>query len=337
DCTDLCRLPTCGDGVVQQGEDCDDGNLSNADECLVSCLWASCGDGFTFDTDTDLDHPSNPEAIEQCDDANGQNNDSCTTDCEEATCGDGIIWLGVEECDDNNEIDTDGCRANCEVARCGDSVVQTGVEQCDDGNPHDNDDCLSTCMWADCADGVVWTVDDGGLDNPNSDSEGTEQCDDGNAVDGDWCSGSCELECRMGDRQTLDANHCYTFFGVDGDAVNPPKTWDDARATCELLGAHLVEIADSAENDIVTSLINGDAPAWLGLSDQMSEGVFYWTIGPSLRRAVTFQPWIADEPDNRDVAADLEPADCVFSNDSGGWIDDDCAAARPFVCEYEWE
>ncbi len=54
-----CQLTRCVDGYVQtpngQGtggpandgrEDCDDGNLNQADDCLNSCTWSRCGDGI---------------------------------------------------------------------------------------------------------------------------------------------------------------------------------------------------------------------------------------------------------------------------------------------------
>jgi cysteine-rich repeat protein len=34
-------VDTCGDGTVDPGEECDDGNGSNADACLDDCTWAS--------------------------------------------------------------------------------------------------------------------------------------------------------------------------------------------------------------------------------------------------------------------------------------------------------
>ena len=45
---DACRTdwtsPTCGDGVVDMGEECDDGNTVGADGCQANCLLAICGD-----------------------------------------------------------------------------------------------------------------------------------------------------------------------------------------------------------------------------------------------------------------------------------------------------
>src|SRR5262245_38589365 len=37
--------PVCGDGRLDDGEACDDGNRSNADDCVGDCIEARCGDG----------------------------------------------------------------------------------------------------------------------------------------------------------------------------------------------------------------------------------------------------------------------------------------------------
>ena len=56
-----CTKATCGDGFTQAGEECDDGNASNGDACLSTCVLGTCGDGFL-----------NPDT-EQCDDGNALN------------------------------------------------------------------------------------------------------------------------------------------------------------------------------------------------------------------------------------------------------------------------
>jgi cysteine-rich repeat protein len=100
---------TCGNGVVNPGEACDDGNLSNNDACLNSCVAARCGDGFTR------------SGVEACDDGNSSNTDGCLNSCAVADCGDGFARAGVEECDDGNMLDGDGCSSDCRVApRCSD-------------------------------------------------------------------------------------------------------------------------------------------------------------------------------------------------------------------------
>ena len=69
---------SCGDGVTQSGEQCDDGNADNTDACLTTCLDAGCGDGFVR------------AGVETCDDGDADNTDSCLTTCELASCGDGF-------------------------------------------------------------------------------------------------------------------------------------------------------------------------------------------------------------------------------------------------------
>jgi cysteine-rich repeat protein len=69
----------CGNGVVESGEECDDGNLVSEDGCSQGCLTESngqaCGDGGRL-----------PEG-----------------------------WGSLEECDDGNLLDGDGCSSTCSI------------------------------------------------------------------------------------------------------------------------------------------------------------------------------------------------------------------------------
>ena len=104
--------PTCGDGVVQEGEGCDEG-AANADDgpCTSLCQPAQCGDGLIW------------AGVEGCDEgANNADDGGCTTTCEVATCGDTLVWKGVEECDDGNLDGGDGCSPACLEPRVFDLV-----------------------------------------------------------------------------------------------------------------------------------------------------------------------------------------------------------------------
>lgn len=73
-----CHLTTCGDGVREGSEACDDGNAIDGDGCSGACAFEpDCAAG------------------------------TCTT-----RCGDGIR-LSPEECDDGNTDGGDGCSADC--------------------------------------------------------------------------------------------------------------------------------------------------------------------------------------------------------------------------------
>jgi cysteine-rich repeat protein len=139
-----CRLPACGDGVVDTGEECDagEGNTWSEDAaCRPGCLVPWCGDGV-----------KDVRAGELCDDANFELNDGCRPDClSEERCGDGVIdeYLG-EECDDPGP-DHNGLCTECRLMpQCGDGHVDPGTkETCDDGNWLNHDGCSSACQLED--------------------------------------------------------------------------------------------------------------------------------------------------------------------------------------------
>jgi cysteine-rich repeat protein len=126
--------PFCGDVIVQDGEQCDEGATVDTGRCTSNCRLAVCGDGFTR------------AGTEECDDGNTVNTDACTNLCRRAACGDGFLQEG-EECDDGNTVNNDSCTRLCRNARCGDGVARTGVEQCDDGNTVNNDGCDAQCRF----------------------------------------------------------------------------------------------------------------------------------------------------------------------------------------------
>jgi len=98
--------PFCGDGILDDGEECDDGNNINGDGCDKNCDTEEeepfCGDGIVN------------QFWEKCDDGNSNNYDSCRNDCSLPYCGDGIKDSG-EECDDGNNANGDGCDKNCDT------------------------------------------------------------------------------------------------------------------------------------------------------------------------------------------------------------------------------
>jgi cysteine-rich repeat protein len=110
DASEALRCQLCGNGVVNQGEECDDGNHNNRDGCTNQCR---------------LRGSPNPPP---------------------STCGNGDVDPG-EECDDGNSVNTDQCTNVCRIPVCGDAIVQGGLgEECDDGNANDNDACGNDCL-----------------------------------------------------------------------------------------------------------------------------------------------------------------------------------------------
>jgi len=77
-----CAVLSCGNGQVEVGEECDDGNEDNTDSCLNTCLNATCGDTYLW------------AVQEQCDDGNTDNGDGCSSTCqtEQQECVKGPTW-----------------------------------------------------------------------------------------------------------------------------------------------------------------------------------------------------------------------------------------------------
>ena len=131
----------CGNGVMDAGEQCDDGNATPDDGCSPNCMLdVGCGNEIV-------------EAGEACDDGNTDATDACVA-CAAAICGDGAVREGAEQCDDGNADDSDACPTTCETATCGDGFVQAGVDACDDGNTASNDGCAG-CVIERCGDGIT--------------------------------------------------------------------------------------------------------------------------------------------------------------------------------------
>jgi len=181
----------CGDGMVDPGEECDDGDLDEVDECTTKCRPPGCGD--------DILQPG-----ELCDDGNLDDGDECTSHCEPAVCGDSIIQDGVEECDDGNAIATDACRPDCNLAICGDAVLWAGKETCDDGfNDNDYNGCAVDCKSkADeyCGDNKVQKL--------------YEHCDGATGISGVSCTNACRFDFKTVSQ--MSCNGKCSWAGPDG-------------------------------------------------------------------------------------------------------------------------
>ena len=249
-CNSQCQLEFCGDNVVQPslGEECDDGNNLNDDGCSSVCKIEFCGDGVK-------------QSSEQCDDGNNVSGDGCSSACVIEFCGDNIVQP-PEQCDDGNNVSGDGCNSVCRIEFCGDGIKQPN-EQCDDGNTVNGDGCSATCVLEFCGDGIV---------------QPPEQCDDGNNLDGDGCDSVCRIEfcgdgikqpneqCDDGNQNNNDTctNSCTLTFCGDG-SINRDEACDDGNnvsgdgcsAVCELefCGDNIVQPPEQCDDG---NNLNGD-------------------------------------------------------------------------------
>ena len=177
-------IGTCGDGIGNPGETCDDGNNASGDGCSADCLSnESCGNGYR-------------DQEEACDDGNNFGGDGCSADCLLESCGNGQLDAG-EVCDDGNNISADGCRGDClSREECGNSLKDTHVgEECDTGSVSAT--CDLDCTLPACGDGEINTL---APNDATVDPDDTEACDPG---DGGTDTGvsvntaTCDLDCTV--------------------------------------------------------------------------------------------------------------------------------------------
>ncbi|HTQ03989.1 MAG TPA: DUF4215 domain-containing protein, partial [Polyangiaceae bacterium] len=234
-CDANCQLK-CGNGVLDPGEQCDDGILAGGyGRCAAGCVITEfCGDGVR----------SGPE---QCDNG-AANSDTayggCTTQCKLGPrCGDGIK-NGTEACDDGlDDGFYGGCNPDCTPApSCGDGTVEEEWgEECDDALTPTT--CTNCHFNGSCGDGIV--------QNP------PEECDDGvNAGGYNQCGPQCLFGPRCGDGvvQASDGEQCDNGVDDAGMSLND-GSYDGCDSQCQLgpyCGDGVVngpEVCDDGIND----------------------------------------------------------------------------------------
>jgi uncharacterized repeat protein (TIGR01451 family)/MYXO-CTERM domain-containing protein len=213
---------TCGNGIVDAGEVCDDGNATQT-PCASDCRLADgqmcsmdnqCHSGVCDETGSMTCVPANAcgnnvvEAGEVCDDGNASET-PCTNTCRRAN---------GQPCTMDNQCASGVCDEQgshtCEPANtCGNGNVE-GAEGCDDGNTNSGDGCNSGCRIEDgfpCTDDMMCasgqcdpthvcngtdTDGDGVFDfeDIDDDNDGVRDVDEPNDTDGDLALDSIDLD-----------------------------------------------------------------------------------------------------------------------------------------------
>ena len=178
----------CGDGNVDPGETCDDGNDDNTDQCTDQCEAAACGDGYV-------------QVGEQCDDGPDIGaNQACLDGCVANVCGD--FDEGPDEgCDDGNEIDGDGCDSNCLLEDVDPEAILCGNKLYECGDTIDND-----------GDGKI-DLNDGECTTPCDDDEGSFQT----SLPGQ--NKDCKSDCYFDIDSGQGNDHC--IWDLQCDPENP--------------------------------------------------------------------------------------------------------------------
>ncbi|NCB42695.1 MAG: hypothetical protein EOM59_08750 [Clostridia bacterium] len=129
--------------------------------------------------------------------------------------------------------------------------------------------------------------------------------------------------------------HFYEYVGT------PTLYWDAAKTAASTktlsyggtnYNGYLVTITSSEENAFITQKLGADA--WIGASDEASEGTWKWMCGPEYGYALVYTNWNSGEPNNVGTGGENYAEIYCSSETKGRWNDLPNNQSLGYVVEY---
>ena len=246
------RLPR-GDGILDGGESCDDGNRENGDGCDANCTPTACGNGVVT-------------AGEVCDDGNRSDADCCTAACAAAlgrACDDRDACTSLETCDARGVCVADA-RRSCDAGVCRAAGCDAATGSCEnvprvafDYLYEDGDPCT---LGEICIQGEPFPGE------PNCDD--FDPCTVDRCVSGDGCAHAPLPEAE---RLPCQCRSIYTVPKCH-DEYFPPEFLADWQAACDRLAAGVATAPSTSRRALLRRAVRA-------LRQVRDEGDRLWPTG----------------------------------------------------------
>ncbi|MBU1535255.1 hypothetical protein KKF84_08030, partial [Myxococcota bacterium] len=271
------NIDTCGDGVIDVGEECDGANLGSS-----SCNTLGYHGGILACDENCRYNITECEASGQCGDGTIQTEygEECEEGLSDRNCSELGQGDGIATCDENCQWDYSGCSG---ASSCGDNTIE-GSEQCEGTNLNDATceslgfyggtlSCDESCMYDEanchsfgyCGDGIAQTnygedCDDEALQDASCESlgyyAGTLACTEGCLYDTSNCEtfgicGDTIIQTTNGeecDGTNFDARDCVSEGGYRG-SLSCTNDCEIDISGCERCGDGVVQSIDAEECD----------------------------------------------------------------------------------------
>jgi uncharacterized repeat protein (TIGR01451 family) len=294
--------PVCGNGTLEDGEECDDGNSSDGDGCSAACIIEEepqpvCGNGTLEDG-------------EECDDSNTEDGDGCSALC--------VIEQEPESGGDNDENATGTTEINITGGESSSSTPSATSTQDDN-----NDQNSSSTEEEGSTTGEEGDGNEEGQDSTivTGDAEGDVEV--GNEVNTndtdveDCCS--CEEECPCWQEPECDCTcDCETEVSNDNDA--------EVGNDIDLEGDTGDNTASSNSGD--STILTGDANLVVGLVNTVNTNIinsdfsnFLFNIFGFLAGDINLSDLLDESFSNNNSLSTTECLD--VNNENDGTIDND--------------
>ncbi len=311
--------PTCGNGLVEADEECDDGDSDDADAC-TGCRVARCGDGVVRAGVEECDHGGAPDS-------------SCTAMC--LVCADpdaAATWVGPT--------------GTCYHLYLPPVVRQFGGAEafCDDrghghlaalGTPKEHDQVIAGLgipagepVWMGLSDRdregeFLWSSDfaQGGYDRwSGTEPSGGPGEDCVLVTGGTWTDNRCDVDhgfmCERNEWRPGEGGRVYR-------TIRPLESFPEAELVCEAASAHLAAPTTAEEFAVMRDALPlAGTDGFIGLGELDADGQLSWVTGePVDFQAFTSTPSLAGDQF------------CTYIDRDDVWLATGCSRLRRFVCE----